>query len=389
MRVLTLSTLFPDASRPAFGRFVERQTQELAAQAGVEVRVVAPVGIPPLLARHPRYEELAGLPHREVRNGLDVLRPRFPVVPGVGARFAPALLARALLPILQEVRRAFPFDVIDAEFFWPDGPATARLARALDVPFSIKARGADIYYWGRRPGCGVQITRAGRAAGGLLAVSKRLADDMAALGLPAERVLVHHTGVDLDLFRPGDRGTAKSALGLTGPVLLCVGHLIPRKGQAIAIDALRGVPGATLLLAGQGRDEPALRRRAARLGLADRVRFLGSVAHGDLPALLAAADALVLPTTSEGLANVWVESLACGVPVVTTDIGGAREAIDRPAAGRLVARDPAAFADAIRAILAAPPAPADVRVSAERFSWGRNAAALAAHLRSVVEGSRL
>ena len=99
---------------------------------------------------------------------------------------------------------------------------------------------------------------------------------------------------------------------------------------------------------------------------------------------LAAADVMVLPTASEGLANVWVESLACGTPVVTSDVGGAREVIDSPAFGRLVPRDPEAIADAIRRVLADPPDPAEVRRGAERFSWEKNGAELAAHLRGLI-----
>ena len=114
-------------------------------------------------------------------------------------------MADALLPVLREIRARFPFDVIDAEFFWPDGPAAMRLAAALGVPFSVKARGSDIHLWGARPGIAAQIVAAGKAAAGLLAVSAALKRDMAALGLPEEKIRVHHTGIDLDRFRPVDR----------------------------------------------------------------------------------------------------------------------------------------------------------------------------------------
>jgi glycosyltransferase involved in cell wall biosynthesis len=273
--------------------------------------VVAPLGIPPLLARHPHYAALAALPRQEQRGGIGVARPRFPVVPGPGAPLAPRLMAASLLPMLRRLRQRWRFDVIDAEFFWPDGPAAVRLGRALGVPVSIKARGADIHHWGQRPGCGRQIVAAGRAAGGMLAVSGPLRADMAALGLPGERIAVHHTGVDLDRFVLGDRAAAKAALGLSGPVLLCIGHLIPRKGQGIAIDALARLGAGTLLLAGEGPDRAALAQQAAALGLGERVRFLGNVAHAELPALFAAADMFVLPTASEGLAmSGWRRSPA-------------------------------------------------------------------------------
>lgn len=384
LRVLTLSTLFPDASRPNFGVFVERQTRGLAALPDVELAVVAPIGRPPgPLGRRSYWAQLASVPERESWKGLTVHRPRFALVPGVGA-FNPWLMARALLPLLREIRGDFPFDVIDAEFFFPDGPAAMRLGQALGVPVSIKARGADIHHWGTKPGTRGQLLRAGKSAGGMLAVSAALKADMVALGLPEERIRVHYTGVDLDHFRPAeDRAAAKAALGIHGPMLLSVGALIPRKGHDLTIRALKSLPDATLLIAGHGPAQPALEALIAELGLGDRVRLLGSQPHEALPGLAAAADVGVLVSASEGLANAWVESLACGTPVVISAAGGARELVDRPEAGRVVERTPEAIAMAVRDILEAAPSPEAVRAAAMRFTWDANAQGLREHLGQI------
>jgi glycosyltransferase involved in cell wall biosynthesis len=383
LRVLTLATLFPNGARPTLGVFVERQTRALSELA--EVEVVAPVGLPPWpLSRHPHYADLGALPLRETRNGLVVHRPRYRVWPGLAKARTARVMAAALLPLLRDIRARFAFDVIDAEFFWPDGPAAMILAAALGVPFSVKARGSDIHVWGARPGVAAQLLEAGEAAAGMLAVSAALKRDMAALGLPPDKIRVHHAGIDLDRFRPTERAAAKAALGVTGPLLACAGALTSRKGQDLAIEALALIPDATLILVGGGPERSRLERLAARLGLAARVRLLGIQPHDRLPALLAAADVMVLPTATEGLANVWIESLACGTPVVTSDVGGAREAIDRPEAGRLVPREPAAIAAAVLELLAAPPDPALVRKAAEKFSWARNATELRDHLAALV-----
>jgi teichuronic acid biosynthesis glycosyltransferase TuaC len=384
LRVLTLATLFPNGARPTLGVFVEQQTRALAALPDVEVEVVAPVGLPAWpLSLHPHYADLRRLPPRETRNGLIVHRPRYPVWPALAKARTARVMAAALLPVLKDIRARFPFDVIDAEFFWPDGPAAMILAEALGLPFSVKARGSDIHFWGTRPDVAAQIVEAGGAAAGMLAVSAALKRDMAAFGLPGDKIRVHHTGIDLESFRPVDRAAARAALGVAGPLLVCAGTLTPRKGQDLAIEALALIPDATLILAGGGSDRGRLERLAARLGLAARVRFLGIQPHAALPGLLAAADVMVLPTATEGLANVWVESLACGTPVVTSDVGGAREAIDRTEAGRLVPREPSAIAAAVIDLLAAPSDPAAVRKAAERFSWARNAAELREHLSSI------
>jgi glycosyltransferase involved in cell wall biosynthesis len=385
LRVLTLSSLFPDASRPNFGVFVERQTLGLAAHPDVDLRVVAPVGLPPWpLSRMPHYRALAGLPRREVWKGVETYRPRFLAVPATQGRFHAQMLGRALVPLLRRIRREFAFDVIDASFFYPDGPAAVALGRRFGVPVSIKARGADIHFWGTQPPTAAQVLAAGRAADGLLAVSESMRADMEAIGIPAERIRVHRTGVDQERFVVGDRAAAKAHWGVTGPLVVATGALIPRKGHDVAIRAVANLAGVTLLIAGEGAERPALERLIAELGVGDRVRLLGSVPHYDLPGLLAAADVFALASSSEGLANAWVEALASGVPVVITDAGGARELVTGPDAGRVVARDPAAFAQEIGELLATPPAPAAVRRFAEPYTWAANTAALYDHLSGLV-----
>lgn len=385
LRVLTLSTLYPNAHQPTLGLFVERQTHGLAARAGVEVQVVAPVGLPAwLLKLHPHYRPLTRLAEQETWNALTVHRPRFTVWPKLNVPATAAALARALLPFLRDLKTRFPFDVIDAEYFWPDGVAAMTLAPALEVPFSIKARGSDVYHWGDRPGIGEQIVDAAEAADGLLAVSVSLKREMVHRGMPAGKIGVHHTGVDLDLFHPTDRPAAKAELGVAGPLIATVGALIERKGQTYALDALARLPDATLLLIGDGPDRSALEAKARRLGIDRRIRLLGAQRPPAVARLVAAADVLLLPTRAEGIANVWVEALACGTPVVTCDAGGAREVIERPEAGRVVARNGEKLAAAVREVLADPPAQEAVRTSAERFSWARNAEELEMHLRRLV-----
>ncbi|RZF63590.1 glycosyltransferase family 4 protein [Sphingomonas populi] len=385
LRVLTLATLFPHAAAPNLGVFVERQTLGLAAHRDIDLRVVAPVGLPPWpLSRHGHYAPLARLPTREPWKGLDVRRPRFLTLPGTAGRFHVPALVRALAPLLADIRRDFPFDVIDAEFFFPDGPAAVALGKALGVPVSIKARGADIHHWGTAPATAAQVIAAGRQADGVLAVSQAMRADMTALGIPAETIRVHHTGVDLDRFAPRDRTGAKAKFGVTGPLVVSVGALIPRKGHDVVIDAVAAIPGASLLIAGAGAARPTLEAKIAALGIGDRVRLLGALPHADLPALIAAADVMALASASEGLANAWVEALACGTPIVITDAGGAREVVTDVAYGRVVAREANAFTRAIGEVLAAPPMQEAVRKGAERFTWSANTDALYAHLRNLV-----
>ncbi len=384
MRILTLSTLFPSLLRPNFGVFVERQTAALSAVPDFAVTVINPIGVAPWPLRLLRPQIARPQPLDNVQWGeLDVYRQRFTAIPVIGGPFNPAMLARAVLPLAKRLHAEIGFDLIDAEFFYPDGPAAMRLADALGIPFTIKARGSDIHYWGNQPGCAPQLLEAAKKAVGLLAVSGSLKADMVALGMDEAKITVHYTGLDPARFAPRDRASEKARLGLSGPVVLCVGALIQLKGQALLIETLAKLPYTALLLAGAGPAEDDYRLLAERLGVADRVRFLGNVPHDDIPALLAAADVMALVSEREGLANAWVEALACGTPVVASDVGGIRELIRTPDVGRIVERQPQAIAAAIEDLLANPPSREAVADSVGTFSWNENAKQLAEFFRRV------
>lgn len=387
--VLSLSTLYPNPANPRFGTFVACSLQALARRGRQlgdwQVSVINPVGVPPIAIG--RYREIAELPSVSEEHGIMVHRPRFTLIPKIGARRNAAAIARAALPVVEQIHREHPIDIIDAEFFFPDGPAAAILARKLGVPLSVKARGSDITMWSRHDFARDQILQAAASATGLLAVSEALAQEMVRLGMARDKITVHYTGLDRDRFRPLGHEQLRAQLGrqlefelpLRDPVLASVGALIERKGHDVTIRALALLPEARLIVVGTGELGASLRELCAELGVSERVHFAGSVDHDLMPIILSAADVMVLPTSNEGLANAWVESLACGTPVVTCDVGGAREIIACDVAGRLVAREPQAVAAGVRAVLAERVDPQAVAALAERFSWDANAEALAAH----------
>lgn len=383
-RLLSISTLYPAPGLTGFGRFVARQMEALATRGDWEVHVLNPIGLPPLPLK--RYATLRAIPASEQQAAVTVHHPRFTLIPAISGPLNPWLIARAILPLARRLHAEQPFDMVDAQFFYPDGPAAAKIARELGLPMAIKARGSDIHLWGENVFARKQMLAAARQAKALLAVSGALSRDMADMGMPAETITVHYTGLDRARFRPLERGPARQlvatapalAIPSTGPLLLCVGALVPIKGQALAIRALALLPGdVRLAIAGTGPEEAALKKLSSELDLVSRVHFLGAVEHDLLPNLLCAADAMVLPSEREGLANAWIEAIACGTPIVIPDVGGAREVVRDASAGRLAERTPQAIAAAVADLLANPPSQQAVAANAERFSWDANAAALA------------
>lgn len=366
MKILTFSTLFPNTEKPGHGIFVETRLRHLVATGQVEARVVAPVAWFP--STHPRfgnYAKMARVPRTEVRHGLRVEHPRYPVLPKIGMNVAPLLLAQAAKPaIARIIDEGYDFDLIDAHYFYPDGVAAAMLARHFNKPFVVTARGSDITLLPQFALPRRMIKWAARRADAVITVCNALRDEVVALGVPAERVTSLRNGVDLQLFRPVERQP--------NPLftLLTVGHLVPVKAQELIVAALPLLPDVRLVVAGDGPNRGMLEDLARRLKVDDRVQFLGAVPQAQLREHYGAADALVLASSREGWANVLLESMACGTPVVASRVYGTPEVVAAPEAGVLMAeRTPQGVADAVNALRAHYPDRAATRRYAEGFSW--------------------
>ncbi len=372
LNILTFTTLFPNAAQPVNGVFVENRLRHLVSSGGVSARVVAPVPwFPFRAARFGAYATFARVPASEQRHGLSVYHPRFPIIPKFGASLTPALMYAFVKPFIADlIRREGEFDLIDAHYFYPDGVVAALLGRAFDKPVTITARGTDLnllpqYALPRR-----QIKWAARRAQGLITVCQALKDVLIQLDVPPDKIQVLRNGVDLEMFQPVDRVKERNRLGLAGRTLLSVGHLIERKGHDLVIGALPRLPGVTLLIAGDGPKRKALERQGRELGVQDRLRFLGQIHHDELRAVYGAADALVLASSREGWANVLLEAMACGTPVVASNVWGTPEIVATPEAGVLmVERSVPALANAVERLFANYPDRAATRAYAEQFSW--------------------
>jgi teichuronic acid biosynthesis glycosyltransferase TuaC len=372
LRILTVTTLYPNERLPTHGIFVENRLRRVAATGAVELQVIAPVPWFPFRAeRFGRYAAWARVPRREVRHGVTVVHPRYLVIPKIGMWLQPFCLYRAVLRATLALRREAPdWDLIDAHYYYPDGVAAALLAGRIKKPLTITARGTDLNLIPRFRVPRAMIRWAARRATASIAVCEALKDVLVTLGVPARHVHVLRNGVDLDLFRPLDREGLRRELGLSGPVLLSVGHLVERKGHHLVLDALARLPEVTLLVVGAGPNRQRLTEQALQLGITSRVRFLGAVPHERLPEIYNAADLLVLASSREGWANVLLEAMACGTPVAATRIWGTPEVVTEKAAGVLVdERSAGAIVRGVRDLLAAPPDRAQTRAFAEHFSW--------------------
>ena len=348
--IVVFSSLFPSQVQPGAGLFVRERMFRVGRH--LPLAVVAPVPWFPfqgLLARFkPGFRPNA--PRFEQQSGHEVWFPRFLSVPGLLKQLDGLLMALATWPKMRELKKAGKLDIIDAHFGYPDGYAATLLGRWLGVPVCITLRGTESRH-ARDARLASPLRAALQRADHVFTVSGSLAQVALALGTPPHRVQVVGNGVDLSKFSPQPQATARQQLGIPMgvPVLVTVGGLVERKGfhrvMACMPELRKRFPDLMYLVVGgpspEGDWTERLRQMAVDLGLKEAVRFLGPLPSSDLSKVLSAADVFVLSTRNEGWANVLLEAMACGLPVVTTDVGGNAEVVCRQELGTVVPFDDA------------------------------------------------
>jgi len=274
-------------------------------------------------------------------NGLTVYRPKFFYFPRILKNYDAQLYARGLRQWLQELCKSWRPDVLDAHFIWPDGVAVAALARKVGIPYVITLRG-KLYECLPIPSQKKQCEDALKHASAVISVSGPMANEAFKLGVPKNRIFIIPNGIDRMRLRPGNKELSRQKLGLpeNRRILVTIAHLGHRKGHKEAIQALAGLPNDVQLVivggAAQGGNADILRDVAARFDVSDRLILPGPQPYEKIPLYLNAADASVLASYREGCPNVVLESLACGTPVVASDVGAVRDILPEPEVGRIV-----------------------------------------------------
>ena len=368
MNILALTNLFPSAWDPLRASFNRQQFDRLASLHALDVMVAIDFRD----RRRGRRGEPPPLSHARTCDFTFWYPPRIGRSLHGLAWYASLIAQRGA-----ELRRS-RYDMLLASWGYPDAVGTARLARTLGLPYVVKVHGSDLNLQADRWLQRRQIASALRGARAVIAVSAALARRACELGAPPDRVHVLYNGVDGDHFRPGNRAQARERLGLPAdaPLVLYVGNLKPGKGCLDLLEAFPGLlqrhPEARLAFVGDGPAARALRSRTEELGLGRQVLLAGARAHDELPAWMHAANLLCLPSHNEGVPNVILEAMACGLPVVATDVGGIPEVLPAQAGRMVPPRDRAALVDALEAVLRGPWSADAITAHAARYSWHDN-----------------
>jgi len=342
--LVVFSALFPSAARPGAGLFIRERMFRVAQHRPLAVVSPQPWFPGQSLIRRSRPGYRPQAPALEIQQGIRVYHPRYLAVPGLLRRFDGWSMALASFGLMRKLKRQGA-RLIDAHFAYPDGEAATRLGRWLGLPVTITLRGTEVPH-SKNPTLRPRLSRTLEAAARVFSVSDSLRRLATELGAAAGKTEVVGNGVDTARFHPVERTAARQKydLPMGARVLVSVGALVERKGMHRVIDCLPALierhPGLHYLIVGgaspEGDNRAELAAQVARLGLAERVHFSGALPPDDLKWALSAADVFVLATRNEGWANVFLEAMACGLPVVTTDVGGNAEVVCRDELGTIV-----------------------------------------------------
>lgn len=385
--------MFPNNNLPTYGIFVKNRMQALSEHA--ELSIVSPIPYCPLVDRMARYAHRNGVTPYEKIGSMDVHHPRHFSIPKILKPLDGIFYYRSLDRFVR--RRGEKFDLIDAHLAYPDGYAAVMLGEKLKIPVTITLRGHDIFELPQYPLRSRQVIWALKKADKVFSVCQALKDGAVKLGVPAEKISVRPNGVFSDLFFPIDRAEARQALGLPQGkrIVLSVGHLVSRKGFNYIIDALAllkksGREDILLVIVGdagiEGDMKDKLAEQIQRLGLNEQVLLTGAKPYNELYRYYNAADIFCLASSKEGWANVLLESLACGIPVVATSFWGNKEVVCSDDLGVLVdSQDPKLISGALVRALEKEWDRDAIVAYARKNSWERVAAEIAQEWRGLVQ----
>jgi glycosyltransferase involved in cell wall biosynthesis len=387
MRILALTSLYPNPYQPHRAPFNRQQLRALSVQQAVTI--IAPIAWTDELVARRRSPIRLPADRRGTWDGITVDYPRYVFPPNLLRGWYGHFFRQSVRASFERAVIEFRPDILYASWAYPDGWAAVELGRRAGLPVVIKVHGSDVlmldtYSSRRRP-----TIEALRRADAVVTVSRHLAGRLVQLGIDPQRLSVVYNGIDNDLFRlgPADEARERLCLNRREPIVLYVGNLVAVKGPDILIEAgarlSRDGIAFRFYLIGQGPLYLKLKQQISHYGLEEQVKLLGPKPLEQLPDWYRSADVFVLPSHSEGMPNVLMEAAACGTPFIASRVGGISE-IANGRLGRLVPPgDPAALAEAIKQALRG--RDLAVRVAGFRpLSWADSAKSLTRVLQSFI-----
>ena len=355
VKVLTFTTLFPNNVQPNHGIFIMERMKRAADYC--DLKVVAPVPFFPPLKMNSKWYSHSQVARKIQFPEFEVHYPRYFITPKIGMIFYGLFLFLSTIGMVRRINKKFNFDIIDAHYIYPEGLTAILLGKLFRKKVVLSARGTDINLYPKFPLIKKQIIYTLNKADKIISVCQALKDTMVKLGITPNKIKVVPNGVDINKFYPIDRNEARKRTQLPGKkkIILSVGHLIERKGFHFIIEALailkrkNGSGNCPLLvIVGEGEYRISLEKQISDLSLESDVMLIGSKSHDQLNDWYNACDLFCLASSREGWPNVLFEALACGKPVVATNVWGVSEVLKSKHYGILVEKqDPLEISKAL------------------------------------------
>ena len=376
LRVALVTSQFPTPSEPERGIFTLQMAIRMAAHC--DLTVVCPLPwfpAVPIFRSVRSWYRFAEVPYTRVQEGVRVIAPKYPLVPRLSERFHGRLMAARIRRVLTRLMRTEGIDLINSHWLYPDSVAVHLATRSAPVPHIATGLGCDVNEFIDDPAIGPQILDMLAASQGITVVANSLRSRLITRGVAADRITTIPNGVNTSLFRLRDQQEVRRDLGLTddSEYVLYVGRFGEEKAVGTLVEAMAAVVTtrrrAELLLVGDGPLRRNLAKQARTLHIADRVRFIGQQDHRLVADWMAAADCFCLPSTREGCPNVVLEALACGLPVVASDVGGIPDMVSLNSGVLVDPRSPAVLAAALGTALDRPWDRAAIARTVASQSW--------------------
>ncbi len=336
MKVLAIAHNYPHKDDSSCGTFVQLQLSGLA-KLGADIDLLVPLAYAPkFIAKTKRYR-LFRYRHLLHLDGINEELIRYIKLPGKWYHRWGGLACylSAKKRVLRRHREE-PYDLIYGVCLFPEGDMAIRLGELLKIPVVVRAIGNDV---NSVPHFGKSVYRRYveilDKADGIVTSGHALAKEVSKV-VSGKPIVPVFGLVDMDAFKPvsqSDQKKIRSELGLLPhcKILLFVGHLSVSKGVYELIDAFKELfekeENLRLVLCGDGNERDNLERKIIRYGLRDKVILKGVISYNEVPKWMQASDMLILPSYSEGVPNVVMEAMACGLPVIATAVGGLPAAV--------------------------------------------------------------
>ena len=353
-RILYFSSQFPNLRNPTMGVFSLQRVQALH-DAGCDVTVVSPVLMtpPPYLVAKPvlAYRWIRSQAQQPFELPLQGITAHYPkwICPSkkIFGWYMSSFLFLQVRSAVTKLAREFYPDVILSSWL-PDGVAACQIGDKLNIPTLAIADGTDVNQWPKTyRGWKYARDLLNKKVSTLIFVSEALREVGSSIGLYGRRNVVIHNVVDTNIFIPNSTGRDYSEFKI-----LAIGRLEPVKGFDILLQAFANVykrlnQQTRLIIIGDGPLRSDLEKIAFNLEISSAVDFMGSIPHEEMVTRYQTADLLCVSSYSEGLPCVIVEAMACGKPVVASDVGGVSEVVDAQSGILVTPGDPEALCEAL------------------------------------------